>query len=92
MNDSFEKLKTLLAKNGYGKIIETLDKEQVIDMIKDEILDDDINLSKPFETNKQLIYNKFYDRNFPISIYNVFSEDDVQNLYICVQELVQDSC
>ena len=91
MNDSFKKLKTLLAKNGYGKIIQALNKEQVIDMIKDEILDDDINLSKPFETNKQLIYNKFYDKNW-VTLYTIFSEDDVESLYICVQELVQDSC
>jgi len=87
MNDSFEKLKTLLVKTGYGKVIDALNKQQVIDMIKDEILDDDIDLKKPFETNKQLIYNKFYDKNW-ISIYTIFSEDDVESLYICVQELI----
>jgi len=87
MNDSFEKLKTLLVKTGYGKVIDALNKQQVIDMIKDEILDDKIDLNKPFETNKQLIYNKFYDKNW-ISIYTIFSEDDVESLYICVQELI----
>ena len=39
MTDSFETLKVLLIKNGYGNIVNTLTREQVCDFIKEEVLD-----------------------------------------------------
>ena len=84
---AFQKLKTILSRNGYGKLTQELTQEQTIDMIKDEILDEDLDLSKSFEQNEQIIYNKFYDKNW-VSIYTIFSKDDVRDLYGCVQELI----
>ena len=55
MTDPFETLKVLLIKNGYGQVINTLTREQVCDFIKQEVLDDHIDLSKPFEHNQQII-------------------------------------
>ena len=84
MTNSFETLKTLLIKNGYGQIVNTLTREQVCDFIKDEVLDNLIDLSKSFEKNEEIIQNSFYKKNW-VSIYSVFSKDDVRDLYECVK-------
>ena len=84
---AFQKLKTILSRNGYGKLTQELTEKQTIDMIKDEILDEDLDLSKSFEQNEQIIYKKFYDKNW-VSVYSVFSKDDVRDLYGCVKELI----
>lgn len=85
---AFQKLKTILARNGYGKLTQELSEKETIDMIKDEILDEDLDLSKSFEQNEQIIYNKFYDKNW-VSIYTIFSKDDTKSLYECVKELIK---
>ena len=59
---SFSKLKSILQRNGYGKIMEELSQQQAIDMIKDEILDEDLDLNRSFEENEKVIYDKFYDK------------------------------
>jgi len=87
MTNSFETLKTLLIKNGYGQIVNTLTREQVCDFIKEEVLDDLIDLSKSFEKNEEIIQNSFYKKNW-VSLYSVFSKDDVEQLYTCVKELI----
>ena len=89
MTDSFETLKVLLIKNGYGQVINTLTREQVCDFIKQEVLDDQIDLSKPFKHNQEIIENNFYKKNYPVSLYRVFSEDDVRDLYSSIQELIK---
>ena len=48
-------------------------------MIKEEILDEDLELSKSFEQNETIIQEKFYNKNW-VSIYTVFSKTDVQDL------------
>ena len=58
----------------------------MISMIKDEFLGE-IDIKHDFQTNKQLIYNKFYDKN-SISIYSIFSEDDIEDLYEATQKLI----
>ena len=90
MSNAFENLKTLLIKNGYGRVINTLNKQQTIDLIKDEMIDDGIDINKPFIDNQKLIYDTFYDKNFPVSIYNIFSEEDIKDMYNCVQQLLKD--
>jgi hypothetical protein len=89
MSNAFENLKTLLIKNGYGRVINTLNRQQTIDMIKDEVLDDSIDINKPFIDNQKLIYDTFYDTRW-ISIYTIFSEEDLEDMYNCVQQLLKD--
>ena len=84
---AFQNLKTILSRNGYGKLAHELTEEQTIDMINDEILDEDLDLNRTFEQNEQIIYNKFYDKNW-VSIYTIFSKDDVRDLYGCVKDLI----
>ena len=79
-------IKQILKENAFGKLVEGLTKHQMIDTIKDEFLGD-IDIKQDFNTNKQLIYNKFYDKN-SISIYSIFSEDDVEDLYEATQKLI----
>ena len=69
---SFKKLKSILHRNGYGKITDGLTQIQMIDMIKEEILNEGLDISKTYEENQQVIYNSFYDNNW-VSIYCVFS-------------------
>ena len=86
---SFEKLKSTLLQNGYGRLTEELTEQQTIDMIKDEMLDDEINISLPFESNEKIISNKFYEKNYPITIYNMFTKEDVKDIYLCIQDLLK---
>ena len=85
---SFEKLKSILLRNGYGRLLEELSRQQAIDMIKDEILDEDLDLNRSFDENEKVIYDKFYDKNW-VSIYTIFSKEDVREMYTCIKELVQ---
>jgi hypothetical protein len=89
MSNAFENLKTLLIKNGYGRVINTLNKQQTINMIRDEVLTDSIDINKPFIDNQKLIYDSFYDKNW-VSIYTIFSEEDIKDMYNCVQQLLKD--
>ena len=79
-------IKQILTENSFGKLVEGLTENQMIDTIKDEFLGD-IDIKQDFNTNKQLIYNKFYDKN-SISIYSIFSEDDVEEIYEATQKLI----
>ena len=51
---AFQKLKSILLKSRYGKIVNTLDEKQTIDMIKQEVLDEaiDLHVDKSFSLNK----------------------------------------
>ena len=82
----YELIKQILTENAFGKLVEGLTENQMIDTIKDEFLGE-IDIKQDFNTNKQLIYNKFYDKN-SISIYSIFSQDDVQDLYEATQKLI----
>ena len=87
MTDSFDQLKIILTKNGYGQIITELTEKQIIQMIKDDILSDDLDITKSFDENQQIIYDKFYDKQW-VSIYRIFSEDDIRKLYVCIQSML----
>ena len=84
--DPYLELKQILKENDFGRLVEGLTKEQMISMIKDEFLGE-IDIKQYFNTNKQFIYNKFYDKN-SISIYSIFSEDDIEDLYEATQKLI----
>ena len=87
MTDAFENLKVLLVKYGYGNVVNTLNKDQIVDMLKEDVLEG-LDITKQFEQNEKIIYDKFYDKNW-ISIYTIFSKDDVESLYLAVQQLLK---
>ena len=89
MSDAFESLKILLTSNGYGQVVNTLTREEICDFIREEVLNDEIDLSKSFQDNKETIETHFYEKNYPVSLYRVFSEKDVEELYGLIKELIK---
>ena len=84
MSSPEETIKSILTKHGFGKLC----REESLDLLSQDLLGKDMDLTKDFEDNEKKIRDLFWAKNgFSLSC-AIRNRDDIKKLYALFQQWI----